>query len=209
VQCSTVKGFNTPMFNDRLNKICVKGFTLSELLISLSVLGLISAIVMPILFQSIEKGKRTAIFKESIQVFNKAFMQCMEDYTCKDGDIRPMLAKINTVKQCTPANESECRTISTVEDNEHGLILASGAYAWGFRSPFPAPDDWFYIDYNGTAPPNVVGEDIIYMVKCFDPYENGGLCNPALIENPVNGKVDVARVDAPSVALYNKLYKGG
>jgi prepilin-type N-terminal cleavage/methylation domain-containing protein len=47
-----------------------KGFTLSELLISLSVLGLISSLTLPQVFNSVNNSKRKAVFKETLNMLN-------------------------------------------------------------------------------------------------------------------------------------------
>ncbi|MFM7390680.1 MAG: type II secretion system protein, partial [Vampirovibrionales bacterium] len=45
-----------------------RGFTLSELLISLAVLGLISALTLPSIFNSVSQSQHKAKMKETIQV---------------------------------------------------------------------------------------------------------------------------------------------
>lgn len=49
------------------------GFTLSELLISLSVLGLISALTLPNVYNSVNKNKNNAVAKETFQMISQAF----------------------------------------------------------------------------------------------------------------------------------------
>ncbi len=48
-----------------------KGFTLSELLVSLAVLGLIAGLTVPSVIQATERGKQRGLLKESIQAISE------------------------------------------------------------------------------------------------------------------------------------------
>jgi len=66
----TNKGFNLTM-----TKRTRLGFTLSELLVSLSVLGLIAALTLPSIFNSVSAGKIKANQKEAIQAVQQMLYQ--------------------------------------------------------------------------------------------------------------------------------------
>jgi prepilin-type N-terminal cleavage/methylation domain-containing protein len=46
------------------------GFTLSELLVSLAVLGLIAGLTVPSIVFSVEKSRKKALLKETVQLLN-------------------------------------------------------------------------------------------------------------------------------------------
>jgi prepilin-type N-terminal cleavage/methylation domain-containing protein len=54
-------------------------FTLSELLISLSALGLIMALTLPNVFNAVESQRKRAIFKETHNVIQNAHMAAVMD----------------------------------------------------------------------------------------------------------------------------------
>jgi prepilin-type N-terminal cleavage/methylation domain-containing protein len=79
-----------------------QGFTLSELLISLSVLGLISALTLPSVFTSVRKQQDTARFKEAFTVLSTVGYEgkLQGDITSTATFINYLRAKMNSAVVC-------------------------------------------------------------------------------------------------------------
>jgi type II secretory pathway pseudopilin PulG len=189
-----------------LHKTCfgAVAFTLAELVVSLSVIGLISAIGMPTLFSIVGGKQRQAIFKSTIQTVQQAYVSCVQDGTCVEEDFQGFYDKLNVLKFCQGADDS-CTTLASAEEND-GFILNTGAYVWGISRNLPLAEDTFYIDYNGPKPPNAVGSDVIAMTRCFDEDTRGQACNSNPIVPMLHGQMDVQSNQAASVTLMHSLY---
>jgi hypothetical protein len=87
--------------------------------------------------------------------------------------------------------------------NDSGFIMMNGAYVWGFDRGDNTNSDSFAVDYNGLDAPNLVGQDIIWLNRCYDEDTNGAACahSPKL-----HGRVSSAKFDPDSVTLYEKLF---
>jgi prepilin-type N-terminal cleavage/methylation domain-containing protein len=184
------------------------GFTLSELLVSLSVIGLIAAIGMPNVFNSVEESKRKSLFKDTIRTVQVAYLACVQDGTCTENSFDGLYSRVNALEICTETKP--CRTNSDYEAATYdspGFILPSGVHVWGLKVAMYDPDDAFLIDYNGSDGPNIIGQDILYMMRCFDEVTNGQACVPSGARQHLHGEVDVLSNHTQSVDLYNKVYK--
>gem|GEM_PF-2251596 len=190
-----------------------RGFTLSELLVSLAVLGLISALTLPKIFTNVENLKKKAVFKET-------FMVLQQMYTTnhlKGGMFirKAQLDTLNATKTCAglgsfgldPAGNS-CRTTNTFENgalDNQGFILPSGAHVWAL-DPNNRAHDAFIIDWNGHAGKNTIGDDIMMLNACADPdriHTNHGNYCKDVMANPIAGSVEPG--DSPSTTLFNKV----
>jgi prepilin-type N-terminal cleavage/methylation domain-containing protein len=166
----------------RINKSFLVGFSLSELLISVAVLGLISALTLPAVYNSVQKNQKKAVLKESVSVVQTAFLHCLNMGECSSGDYGKMYDNINATTLCKESDGS-C-TFSypiagapseSTNTNSVGYLLQTGAYMWGFQTDSVHQSDAFVIDFNGEAAPNVVGEDVLYLLRCdMEGYAGGG-----------------------------------
>lgn len=186
-----------------------RAFTLSELLISISVLGLIAALSIPTVFNATESSKRKALFKDTISTLQDAYYGCVLDGECYPGEYREFFKKINAVKICA-AGDTSCTTNTSIPnentaDENSGFIMFNGAYVWGFQTNRPWPTDGFLVDYNGLEAPNLMGTDIIYMIRCYDEETNGAACSEMTAAR--SGQIAVNTTSTISVELYNKLFK--
>jgi prepilin-type N-terminal cleavage/methylation domain-containing protein len=81
-----------------------KAFTLSELLVSLSVLGLIAALTLPSIFNSISTARTKAVGKEAIQVITTLVTEGLMNGDIAEGDGLGMrnyiFDHINAAKVC-------------------------------------------------------------------------------------------------------------
>jgi prepilin-type N-terminal cleavage/methylation domain-containing protein len=148
------------------------GFTLSELLIALGLLGLISVFTVPKVLQSSQQSAIRANLKEAMAAFNEATFQGVLNGRIRSGyNASYVLGQLNAAKLCpTQANSQGCYTVvptgsTSTEYNEKGIVLPSGAVIVGLTDT--TGDDSFWIDGNGESAPNVVGEDILYLSVCY------------------------------------------
>jgi prepilin-type N-terminal cleavage/methylation domain-containing protein len=189
-----------------------RGFTLVELLISLTVLGLVAALTVPAVIESVARNRRSAVIRETINILQNAMTECVNDGSCNGTNINGMYKKINAVKQCNSGDGTACRTESTLAvggaGQDAGFIFQNGAYVWGLNRTFAATTyaQPFVLDTNGLAKPNAVGRDIMWLVRCFDPVGNGTNCIGLDMPDGRHGKIDVLRSNANSLAMFNAAY---
>lgn len=156
------------------------GFTLSELLIALALLGLIAAFTIPKVLQSVDDRARKARFKEAIAAIHLA---CYDKFLLGEWEANRynwLKAKLNPAQVCTDGLAEGCVTSAhpggTGEQDELAFAFQTAWTLYGISKTvccdsFSEPDGW-YLDINGVALPNVVGEDVIRLEACrFD--ENG------------------------------------
>ena len=138
------------------------GFTLSELLVSLAVLGLIAGLTVPSIVTSVENSKRKAILKEGVQLFS----DLVADYAMNapSQDFRTwVFTKVNTVKNCTGGVQAGgCHTCltgdwSTASWNwrtSQGGVLPNGL-VFSFQPLYGDETSMqINLDYNGSSGSN-------------------------------------------------------
>ncbi|MFM7389501.1 MAG: type II secretion system protein [Vampirovibrionales bacterium] len=88
-----------------ITQIPYKGFTLSELLISLAVLGLISALTLPTIFNTVSEQRSKAGLKEAITAFQSIAKEGVDDGSIysKATFIDALKLKLNFVEHRTTA----------------------------------------------------------------------------------------------------------
>jgi len=189
----------------------IRGFTLSELLVSLAVLGLISALTLPKIFTNVENLKKKAVFKETFMVLQKMYTT---NYSNGGTYIRAaQLGTINATRICggISADDMVCetRTIEGEETdlNNQGFILPSGAHVWAF-DPDRFSMDTLAIDWNGHAGNNTIGDDIMIVNACIDPevwVGPGHSCASCahFMRNPIPGGIEP--FGAVSVAMFDTM----
>ena len=149
-----------------------KGFTLTELLITLSIIGVIAILTIPNVAKNIYTKTYIAKLQSTIELLNNALntMRIRERVSVwYDGSINMNTSKffsdyIKVSGTCTTITECFSNSYKTIDggsissndlqDISYAAILPSGAvvaYIWG---------GGFLIDVNGKEPPNVVGRDL-------------------------------------------------
>jgi type II secretory pathway pseudopilin PulG len=192
-----------------MKHITRSAFTLMELCVSLGVIGLIAAIAIPNTVGVVGDLKRKAVLKETIQTVQTAYLACVQDGSCTENSFEGLYKRLNATKVCG-SGDTSCRTMTTFEaagyDN-HGFVLPTGVHVWGFKVNIVDPDDAFLVDYNGTSGPNIVGEDILYMMRCFDEEGQGRACGTTPTGRTFqHGEVDVLEAHAESFTLFHEIY---
>ena len=156
-----------------------KGFTLSELLISLVILGVIAAFAIPKVLVSQQSQQEKAVFKETIATLSEVYYEGSRTQTIPQNvsnqcdDYTYLTSRINALKLCNTASDAQgCWDDSTQgnnygggEVNEPGFVLPNGADVVGLNT-WDCTFGAFVIDWNGPAGPNVEGQDQLYLMRC-------------------------------------------
>lgn len=182
------------------------GFTLAELLIALSILGVIAVFTVPKVLQSQQDSKRLSILKESIATVSEILY---EGWTEKKINASSnglyILDHLNAVKVCrTDATAQGCWDPSvsdpsgaTSEATRPGAILHNGAVVAGLDD-YNDPDyNSFVMDWNGSLPPNVEGDDQIRLRMCYGSPAVCGLPAGTIKGHPGSGT---------SIAFYKQIF---
>ena len=118
-----------------LNSSVKKAFTLTELLVSLTVLGLIATLTLPHLFASFDRAKKRAVFKETYQALAEAVHAAM----LEGEPLRAIVEKkLNPVKICRDPLADGCTTLHTNREaySSAGVKLATGVSIFGFNDTY-------------------------------------------------------------------------
>jgi len=148
------------------------GFTLSELLISLAILGVIAAFTIPKILSSQNDAQRKAVFKETYATITTIIYNGLQqgELPRTSPNMYDFVSqKINAVKLCDTHSfnqgcwpqSSDC-TWAAAELAEPGMVLPSGAVIAGLRNGLDY--EGFLVDWNGPAEPNTCGNDQISLI---------------------------------------------
>ena len=162
-----------------------KGFTLSELLIALAVLGVMATFTIPKLLHNNQAANRKAVFKEVISILAQTTVAAVSENLGPQDYASYLVNRLNYSQFCDyPAWSTGCwnptsDAINYMSANPGwGYVLPSGAVLGlhgvggpGTRTYTPKMDQNYqvFVDYNGLAGPNKLGEDEILLMMCFDP----------------------------------------
>ena len=143
--------------NNLVTGVCqLKGFTLSELLVSLAVLGLIAGLTVPSVINSVSRARNKALQKETVQVIASIIQDGMMngDFTAitnwsiantTDPIVQYFTRKLNASKQCpdgtlaAPCDHNWDNANHQYETNDSARwVLPNGVKIWfgiGILSP--------------------------------------------------------------------------
>ena len=111
-----------------------KAFTLTELLVSMAVLGLIATLTLPHMFMSADRAKKRAVFKEAYQALAQATHAAAMDGVT---DSRGIVPYFNAQKVCLNNSVEEGCTTNTIfpgQAQQQGVVLHSGVSIFGFNT---------------------------------------------------------------------------
>jgi prepilin-type N-terminal cleavage/methylation domain-containing protein len=144
----------------------LKGFTLSELLVSLGVLGLIAGLTIPTIVNAVETSKRKALFRETVQIVAQVVQQGVlsGELTPDDAGETYMIDHLNATKVYPTEACVENNWLyplpyyrASVKDAilNNGVILSFGHWTWDYQMvyvklPGNADDNYNYVCYNAT-----------------------------------------------------------
>jgi type II secretory pathway pseudopilin PulG len=149
-------------------------FTLSELLVSVGVLGLITGMMVPSILNNVETASRRAIFKETYQMLSVLTYEAVfvDEEPTSTRLLENIAAKGNVAKLCATNVKTEgCWFEGQIDDNEAteaGMVLLNGANVYGLHTrDLSSQSDALWVDLNGAKPPNKLNEDMIKLNICF------------------------------------------
>lgn len=165
-----------------------KAFTLAEVLITLGVIGVVSAMTMPTLIQHHQKQVTVAQLKKAYSEFAQALQKAEAEhglmetwdfaYFGDDSSGRAtyfgenyLFPYIKTIKKCIPTSNAcwadNIKALGAVNantmingQNTHNSFVTPSNYSVYYWLDISGKGMWYYVDINGVKPPNIVGKDI-------------------------------------------------
>ncbi len=199
----------------------LRAFTLTELLITLLITGLISVLALPNVFKSQKEKKYNALMKASILSASDLLENA---FTMGETNLmNEAVVHLPTLRNCgatvgantLTATGLGCWTTSsqgalpTGVTNE-GVILKNGVTLVGLKSAVISTDETlsFKIDVNGTDGPNLDNKDQITLVACTTAAFCGSNATmTGLLADGFNvGPGILLPANADSILFYNRLF---
>jgi prepilin-type N-terminal cleavage/methylation domain-containing protein len=141
-----------------------KAFTLTELLVSMAILGLIATLTLPHMFMSVDRAKKRAVFKEAYNALALATHKASLEGATTTMDIIPYL---NVSKVCMDnATANGCTTHEL--ETEAAVKLSTGATIFNIVN---APNHTERNGIDGAGPPRI-GSDIDGVVIGLEEFVN-------------------------------------
>lgn len=196
-----------------MSKKQIKGFTLAEILITLGIIGVITAITMPSLIQSFKKKETTTRLKR----FNSIMQQAILMSEAENGDISEWMqnSTSDTVTQTMTTQDFFMTYLSKylkyLEIKSPNNKINSGIIVYltdssSFQIYKGSCMDFLY-DINGERKPNVEGRDIFRFLAC--PKTGSSFCNGNGGWCSYHSKNDKTRESRLKSCKNNKLYCSG
>lgn len=168
------------------------GFTLAEVLVTLSIIGIVAALTLPTLLTSIQDQQYKTAWKKQYNVMEQATRQLVDAYNgniyilfyndwngfASEHHLIPKISQyLSVVKTCDNiANPGICWASATTDLSgiptasngmgSHypgdGVILSDGTLV-GFGPQQGYGYTYIQVDVNGIKPPNTYGKDIFMM----------------------------------------------
>lgn len=179
----------TLLKKDIKNKRSANAFTLSEVLLVLTIIGVVAALTIPTLLQKISDDQYKAAWKKAYSALSQATNRLVADnngslkWICTTGYhncfANAYQTYFNVVKTCSSATPEGCwhnanswqsldGTLRTAVPAQPGFVLNNGTlilFAYNdtnCNSGVEKKCGDFWIDVNGFKNPNTIGKDIFY-----------------------------------------------
>lgn len=177
-----------------------KGFTLAEVLITLTIVGIIASLIIPMITAYIDNTKRTNIFKQVYSDMSQATTSVRDDnggsfmnicgywqYTCLYNKYKPYL---NVVKTCTDAQAEGCWHQSGQWQYNNGNVC--NTYADCAVSGYDAPKHPGGVVFPSGA--------LVLIIMYDNNCAVGGACGEFLVD--VNGFTGPNQVSKDIAAIF-------
>lgn len=157
-----------------------KAFTLAEVLITLSIIGVVAAITIPTLMQNMNDNAFRVAYKRAYSDMSQAFEQAIQEHSLSprsaawdigatDSEWAVLKGAFKVAQECTPSKLDVCwqpgdvvcngcggtTGSPTVSNNSDSFVDASGR-SW---ARYNSGENIYLIDTNGAKPPNKFGKD--------------------------------------------------
>jgi len=199
-------------------KRLTQAFTLSEVLIVLAIMGLLSTVMLPSYFESQTRRNCAYVIKSSILSSTGVLSEALE--FSRNNLMEQAVERLSTLRNCggnvNTATTGGCWNTTkqgALADNvvNEGVLLKNNAAIIGFDSTLLPTDEllFFEIDANGVAGPNVTGVDQINLVTCTTEV----FCQSNTTIQGLAGQGfkavpgQLLPVDADSMALYDRAFE--
>lgn len=211
-----------------------KAFTLAEVLITLGIIGVVAAMTIPVLLNSVEERDLKAKWKKEFSTISQAFMSIKDDHGGNiseylDGSTTSVLGlasdfaeKLKLSSSCFLTSnggtlcEDSSTNLGTIYKSLDGvaipeydfrqgqLLLLDGARIY-FRT-YDANYSLIFVDVNGPfKKPNVLGKDLFIALVSRDKIEPAGTVSSGLA-----GSCNSAAVSCPTAkGFHNGSYCAG
>ena len=157
------------------------GFSLTELLMALLILSVISTYTIPKVLMSQANAKKRSVFREAIAAISEiTYLGTVQNDIPLATAGTYFMTRLNCVKQCPANAQTEGCFVAmagTTEDSEPGCVLQSGAAITGMKVNLTAagPRDVMAIDWNGSELPNTLGDDIVGIIAVWGTTGNSSV----------------------------------
>ena len=169
------------------------GFSLSELMVSLAVVGFVSALAIPAVLNNVQEARILATLKETTAQLSQVVREGADT-----GELYPGVSDANAfnfftrklnVSQKAAAPATSCTGAWLPGNALYAgcATLRNGAVSVFYPKGSSDSAGWLYLDVNGTANPNVDGQDRMALCYYFGN-------NPAGYVNPVTGTYQIGEL---------------
>jgi prepilin-type N-terminal cleavage/methylation domain-containing protein len=156
------------------------GLSLAEVLITLAILGILAAFLIPKVLTAADDKQRKAITSQSVNSITQVVQK-----GALEGEITPInftdsiFSNLKAGKRCrTNAQTQGCWTLATGSgltpelSTLPGLVMPEGSVAigLGYTGAPARTQPWqreFLVDWNGARVPNIIGQDQLVVTLCY------------------------------------------
>ena len=203
------------------HQICQRkfGFTLAEVLVTLGIIGVVSAMTVPSLMQNYQRQSYVTQLHKVYNETTQAALQYMTDKNAlnlkeaglvNDTAVDEWVNKYFRVVQNCSAEPSNCfavgeykrlngTTLEIFNYNKNQYVLASGAGIYATSNAGNGNVN-FWIDVNGKKGPNIIGRDVFPLKVYNNGVVDDALCNSTSTIHPTYDEREQS---------YNDYCKGG
>lgn len=164
----------------------IKAFTLSEVLITLAIIVIVTALVLPPLVNNIQDAQFKTAYKKAFSVASQAVLSANQkdlfayangegDYTDQLANFQAFMSQFEVVKKCINSDGYECwsssgeKLMSTYPDQYSYAFIDSSGMSWAM---YYGGLLIIFVDTNGFKKPNQAGKDrFILYAKSGEPGE--------------------------------------
>jgi len=164
--------------NKRLNKFRrYSAFTLAEVLITLAIIGIVSAMIIPTLINNIQDQVYKVAYKKAFSVASQVWVRAVNDdkivyrsgwldATAKVTNFKAFKSYFQIIKDCNNSNNSECWASgegywgsNTLPASDALAFTDASGMSWSLADNTSETGNDLMVDTNGPKKPNKYGQD--------------------------------------------------